>query len=149
MLTIAIPCLLLLQVVPDEFQERTPRCALGERISDPFTIAWEKYSREIELDPKCQRAYRDRGLLLMQRHATTMAIKDFNEALRLDPKDHVALYHRGIANSQLGNYEASIADYSKCIKQKPKSALAIPVLHPIPEEQARELMGKYDLVGSD
>ena len=62
-----------------------------------FDQAIASYSKAIELDPKYENAYNNRGLAYDDQGKFDQAIADYSMAIELDPKYIDAYYNRGIA----------------------------------------------------
>lgn len=81
-----------------------------------YKQALELYEKVIQLDPKYQSAYANKGGALARLGRTEDALAALNKALELDPKDFWAYTQRGDLYSDLGNYEAAIRDYDQAIE---------------------------------
>lgn len=88
------------------------RAQLGDRPTDAIL----DFSRAIELNPKLQQAYTNRGMLLGQLGKRKDALKDLNSALDLAPQDSIALFNRGVINSKLDQNAEAKADFEKVIE---------------------------------
>lgn len=66
------------------------------------------------------RIYRNRGIVLLQKHAFQASIDDFTQSIRLMPTLHAEVYdNRGLALANVGNYGAAIRDFDYAIALKP------------------------------
>ena len=80
------------------------------------TLAVEKFTAVIKIDPKIREAYINRGIAEMRLSLWGDAVGDFDQALELDPNSPEALYNRGLAYSRQGEFAKAVADYTQAAK---------------------------------
>jgi len=82
------------------------------------------YDRAIELNPKCAKAYNNRGGAYLTLSERAKAISNFNQAIELDP-DYASAYHnRANAYLDSGEYTKAALDYTNVIERDPEFAKA-------------------------
>lgn len=69
-------------------------------------------------------AYYQRGVMRLEQHAASEALRDFAEALRLDPAHSAALIGRADAYVDLGEAKAALRDYAEAIRLDPQAVAA-------------------------
>ena len=79
-----------------------------------FDSAISCYTKAIQLDPKCAKAYCNRGAAFEIKGYHDRAIADSTEAIRLDSHYATAFYNRVAAYGKKGDYDKEIADYTEC-----------------------------------
>ena len=94
----------------------TECCRYQEAIND--------YNKAIELNPKYERAYNNRGNSYYELGNTQQSIEDYSKAIELDPQHTCSYYNRGLAYDKLGNYQEAIKDFSKEIELSPQNEYA-------------------------
>jgi tetratricopeptide (TPR) repeat protein len=87
-------------------------------------LALTDLDRAIALDPKNERAFRERSNTYRTVGRLDKALSDANEAVRLDPNDAQAFEKRGNVFTNNGQYDRAIADYDRAIALDPGFALA-------------------------
>jgi len=92
-------------------------------IAGRYKEAIEAYTRAIELNPKYEEAYNNRGGAYPHLGEYRQAIRDFNKAIELKPDNAGAFYNRGLAYAYLGDNQQAISDYDRAIGLLPKDAL--------------------------
>lgn len=70
------------------------------------------YSKAIQLDPSCSRAFVDRGMAKVQLGDHRGAIEDLTQAISLDPSNAEAFYWRGLARDALGAANDAQTDFA-------------------------------------
>jgi tetratricopeptide (TPR) repeat protein len=75
-----------------------------------------EYTRAINLDPDCQRAYRMRGICYRKTGKFDKALDDLNKAVRLDTGDASAVFSRGKLYQKKGDYQKALTDFNKAIE---------------------------------
>ena len=78
-------------------------------------------TEEIQLNPKNDELYVDRGVFYIQKEDFKLAIDDFNEALRLNPENAKTYECLGMVYSQKTEYGKAIENFTKAIRLNPKS----------------------------
>ena len=71
------------------------------------------YNKCIELDPKAEDAYNNRGNSNYYLNKYTEAIADYTAAIKLNPNYAEAYYSRGITKKQLNDKDGACFDLSK------------------------------------
>jgi tetratricopeptide (TPR) repeat protein len=82
--------------------------------------AIENYDKAIDLDPKYEKAWYNKGWNLSELGRREEAIACYDKAIDLDPKYEKAWYNKGWELSQLGRREEAIACYDKAIELNPR-----------------------------
>ena len=77
------------------------------------------YAIAISLDPKCSKAYYDRGLAYARKGDSDRAIADLDAALRLSPESPCYYEVRGTIRIRREDYGAGIADLHTAIRLDP------------------------------
>jgi tetratricopeptide (TPR) repeat protein len=80
------------------------------------------FTKVIELDPKNEKAFYNRGETYRNLGNLQLAIRDYDRAIELHPKDARLYGTRGIAYGSLGDHPQAIKDYDKAIELDPKDA---------------------------
>ena len=89
-----------------------------------FKRAMEDYNQVIRLDPKNDKAYKNRGGIYVAMGDYDRAIVDLNQSIRLNPDNYGAYISRGSANDGKGNYDSAINDFNQAIRIKPDNPMA-------------------------
>ncbi|WP_239662075.1 tetratricopeptide repeat protein, partial [Brachyspira hyodysenteriae] len=77
------------------------------------------FNKSIELNPKNEKAYFNRGIEKIKLARYEEAIVDFNKAIKLNKNYEKAYSNRGIAKVKLARYEKAIVDFNKSIELNP------------------------------
>lgn len=85
-----------------------------------LVAAIASYTKAIQLDPGCVRAYNNRGLAYQAKRNLNRAVADFSEAIRLSPTLSAAYLNRGIAVLKQSDFDRAIADLTQAIRLDPK-----------------------------
>src|SRR5205085_1043402 len=80
------------------------------------------YTKAIEIDPRSEFAYVNRGNARDNKGDDDGAIADYNRAIELDPRDADPYINRGVARRRKGYPDGAIADYTKAIELDPRNA---------------------------
>jgi tetratricopeptide (TPR) repeat protein len=80
------------------------------------------FTKVIELDPKNEKAFYNRGETYRILGNFRLAIRDYDRAIELHPKDAKPYGPRGVAYGSLGEHRQAIKDYDKAIELDPKDA---------------------------
>ena len=88
-----------------------------------INLAYENYTKTIELDKKMIDAYYNRGQLIM-RDNPKQALDDFVAAVALDPKFIDAYYAIAAIQKNLGHYEDAIKNLDKILELEPMAVNA-------------------------
>lgn len=91
-------------------------------LSKNYEEAIAEFSKAIELNPKFDRAYTNRGIALMEKGEYDRAIDDYNKATELNPKQFQAYSNRGNAWRFKGDVDRAIDDHTKAIELNPNDA---------------------------
>ncbi len=84
-----------------------------------YTAAIADFSKEIELAPKEEAGYVERGQAEVMQRQYDAALADLNKALELKPKDGIALKFRGFAEIGLSQWDKAAADLTAAIQENP------------------------------
>ena len=76
-----------------------------------WTEAISDCTTAIDLNPKYENCFDQRGWAYYKLGKYDLALSDFQEAVRLDPKWAGPLNNRGIVYEALGNFDAAFRDY--------------------------------------
>ncbi|MGC1444560.1 MAG: tetratricopeptide repeat protein, partial [Xanthobacteraceae bacterium] len=87
-------------------------------------LALTDLDRAIALDPKNERAFRERSNTYRTMGRLDKALSDANEAVRLDPHDAQAFEKRGNVFNNTGQSDRAIADYNEALRLKPDDSIA-------------------------
>jgi Flp pilus assembly protein TadD len=92
-----------------------------------YDEAISEYTKAIELNPKSEAAYLNRGKDYMGKLQFDMAIDDFSKAIEINPNDEASYLKRGIAYINKGfrdtaMYSLAIADLTRAIELNPNDA---------------------------
>ena len=85
---------------------------------DP-TLAIEKFTAALKIDPKLEEAYINRGIAEMRLSLWGDAVGDFDQALDLNPDSAEAFYNRGLAYSRQNVFDKALDDYTRAAKLDP------------------------------
>ena len=80
------------------------------------------YTKAIELDPQCAKAYNNRGLAYQYKTAKDLAMADYNKAIELNPQYANAYYNRGLLYDSQVKEDLAIADFTQAIALNPNDA---------------------------
>ncbi len=83
-----------------------------------YDLAFEDFSRAIELNPSLASAYNNRGFIYSKQGKRDLALRDFNKTIELNPNLAQAYSNRGMVYRLKGNQEQAILDYTKAIELK-------------------------------
>ncbi|MFA5779774.1 MAG: tetratricopeptide repeat protein [Elusimicrobiota bacterium] len=89
-----------------------------------YDKAIEYYTKAIEINPKFEDAYVNRGVAYGNKGLYDEAIEDCTKAIQMNPKDAGAYVNRGIVYNNKGLYDEAIEDCIKAIQINPKLAEA-------------------------
>lgn len=92
-------------------------------IKDPINATY--YSKQtIEIDPKSEFGYNNKGIVLDQIGYLEEAIQAYDTAIKINPKYVYAWNNKGMALDGLRKYERAIKAYDRAIKINPKFKMA-------------------------
>ncbi|MBI5360901.1 MAG: tetratricopeptide repeat protein [Planctomycetes bacterium] len=77
------------------------------------------YDKAIELDPKDEKTFHNRGFAKYTLGDYTEAIYDYNKAIELNPNYSKAFCNRGSAKDATGDSKGALSDYTKAIELDP------------------------------
>lgn len=77
---------------------------------DNYQDAIREFSRSVQLDPSCGRAYFNRGMAYERIDNFQQAIEDYTKAIELSPQDGKAYYFRGMVYQRMEMNEAAVSD---------------------------------------
>ncbi|MCK9611433.1 MAG: tetratricopeptide repeat protein [Bacteroidales bacterium] len=95
------------------------------RAKEYTDLAFNDYSRLIEVSPDNTTAYVSRGKIYTDRKMYDKALEDFNMAIELGDKDAETYSNRGAAHGFLNKPELSLEDFNTALKINPKSKNAL------------------------
>jgi tetratricopeptide (TPR) repeat protein len=84
------------------------------------TLAVEKFTAALKIDPKLLEAYINRGIAEMSLSLWGDAVGDFDQAIELDPNSPEAFYNRALAYSRQNVFDKALADYTQAAKLAPE-----------------------------
>lgn len=87
-----------------------------------FAAAVADYSRAIELNPRFDLAYNNRGISYHMQGQYSEALTEYHKAIELNPRYADAYNNRGITYHVLGRYNEALVEYNTAIKLNPKYA---------------------------
>jgi tetratricopeptide (TPR) repeat protein/outer membrane protein assembly factor BamD (BamD/ComL family) len=74
------------------------------------------FTEAIQLNPKFEQAYKERGALYFNMKNYGNSILDYNQAIALDSSDAISFNNLGIAEYYLGSIKQAISNYNKAIE---------------------------------
>ena len=86
-----------------------------------YNEAIANYNQAIEINPKYELAFYDRGLAYIAKGEYTAAIKDCDEVIKFNPNYIDAYISRGSIRRFLKEYNTAIEDYNEAIKIDPEN----------------------------
>jgi putative GTP pyrophosphokinase len=89
-----------------------------------YGAAIEDFSRTVELDPTCYKAFYYRAVVNSVQQQYNDAIEDFSRSLAINPYQHFALYRRGQAYFHIGDFPKALADCENALGADPESVNA-------------------------
>ena len=75
--------------------------------------AIDDYTKALEINPKYDLAYSNRGVARVKLGDTQGAIADYNKAIEINPQDAAHYYKRGTAKELVGDLEGACADWEE------------------------------------
>ncbi len=88
---------------------------LAEYRRGDFSAAWRCFTAAVKINPRCWRAYHNRGTLLLHAprfdEVAARTIADLSTAIRLNPEFPDSFSNRGLAYEKTGDLERAEADY--------------------------------------
>ena len=94
----------------------------AENVHAADSSATDRYTKEIQQNPKDVDAYFNRGLMY-NGEQNDKAIADFSMVIKLEPNEVRGYLHRGIAYRNAGQYDKAVQDFNKVISLEPQNAL--------------------------
>ena len=91
---------------------------------EEYDKAISDFTRALEINPKDEAAYYNRGIAYVGKGQYYQAIADYSKAIEINPKLDKAYYHRGNAYVEKAEYDRAIRDYDKAIEINPRDAEA-------------------------
>ena len=95
---------------------------LTSYLTNRYDYAISDYSKAIDINPKLDKAYNNRGVVYSNKSEYDKAIEDFNQAISLKPENDAAYNNRGLAYLDKGQYQKAIEDFNQAISVNPKLA---------------------------
>ena len=77
------------------------------------------FSQALRLDPECELAHYNRGVVRSRQHDFDAAIRDFDSVIRKDPAFAEAYQMRGLAYWETAKYERAAADLARAARHDP------------------------------
>lgn len=87
--------------------------------SGQLDLAFNDYTKAIELDSSFSIAWMNRGLIYVNRNQLDKAISDFSTAIDINTNLKLARWNRGVIYSTQQNWNDAIVDYNKIIEIDP------------------------------
>lgn len=87
-----------------------------------YKEAIECHNKAINMNPRFEDAYYDRGRAYSKLRQYEQAIKDFTDLLNIDSHYIGSYCERGKAYIELGKYDEAIADFNKSLKNMPNNS---------------------------
>lgn len=88
--------------------------------NEDYVKAIENYEKALELNPKDEKAWNNKGVALRELGKYEEAIKCYDKALELNPKDEDVWNNKGNALSALGKPKEAIKCYDKALEFNPE-----------------------------
>ena len=82
-----------------------------------YSAALADFSKAIEVAPKDEVAYRERGMTAVMQNQFDAALPDFDKAIELKPDDAFAYKFRGFAEIGLNQWDKAVADFTTAIAE--------------------------------
>lgn len=118
----------------------------AEKLKGRFSYeqAIELYTKAINLNPKYELAYNNRGIVYSHKNEFDKAIADYSKMIELNPKSSTAYFNRCGVYLTKGNYDQALSDAKKLIELKPDYGFAY-----VFRGRAYNGKGQYDLAIAD
>jgi tetratricopeptide (TPR) repeat protein len=114
----------------DETNDLEIRCQLLYQLAfvymtcDQFLPALIALDNSLEINPKNDCNWTNRGSMLDRLGRYEEAITSYDRSLQVNPKNDYAWYNRGVVLDRLGEYEEAITSYDRSLQIKPDNATA-------------------------
>ena len=95
---------------------------ISQRALGKPQLAYDDYTKAIELNPKAVSPYINRGNVSRDLGKTDQAFADYARAIVLDPKAALAYSNRGRIYSDLSEFDEALKDLAKAIELDPTNA---------------------------
>ena len=86
--------------------------------------ALQDFDRAVDWNPKCWKAFLNRGVAWCEKQDYEKAHQDFSEVIEQQPDSLDAWFNRAEVNYERQAYEAALADYDHVLKQSPSDLQA-------------------------
>jgi tetratricopeptide (TPR) repeat protein len=87
-----------------------------------YDKAIDSYTQAIQINPKYDLAYNDRGYAYREKGDYGKAIDDYTKIIQINPEFYCAYINRGDIYKEKGEYDKAIADYTQAIQIDPKNS---------------------------
>ena len=74
------------------------------------------YDRAINLDPKNDVHYSNRGMFFANSGNTQRALSDYDTAIKINPNNPITYDNRGFLKARIGDSQGALSDYTQAIK---------------------------------
>jgi len=91
----------------------------------PYQVAVDRYTRDINLNPRSANAYERRAALRHEAGEHQRAVEDYARAIELDPRNAKLYNNRGLVYAAIGNHDAAIEDFNRAVELDPQSATTL------------------------
>lgn len=105
---------------PEPFNSRG-KLYFNSNNRDTLKLAFQDYSKAIELNPKNSEYYVNRGSTNARLGNLEASISDYNKALALNPNNSNGYFNRSIINHRLGRYSEEEKDLEKYLQFYPNN----------------------------
>ena len=102
-----------------EEAKKYAKSAHEKYMNNDYKGAIEDYTKAIELNPKDDSNYKERGSVKKEIKDYQGAIEDYTKAIELDPNSSFSYSARGYAKAKIKDYQGAIEDYTKAIELDP------------------------------
>lgn len=102
-----------------------------------FDLAVTDYNKAIELNPKDDVSYLNRGRAYLSKKSFDLALTDLDKSIEINPKEAMAYSLRADLHEKKGNAAQAITDYQKAVELDAKNETAKTSLKRLQDEQAR------------
>lgn len=93
--------------------------------SHQYDKAIADFNKAIELNPKLEVAYGERGIIYLATNKYDKAITDFNKVIEFNPKNELAYRYLGLAYMKSQRYKQAFVEYNIALKLNPKDEYVI------------------------
>ncbi|RNA23613.1 Tetratricopeptide repeat 6 [Brachionus plicatilis] len=112
----------VLDLYPDNLDAHINLAYLFQ-ITGRFKLAWDQFTKAIQLKPKFIPAYEGRSVVCLQMSDTLAALKDINQAIKIRPNAEL-LVNRGVIYQFMADNVNAMRDYQSALLMDPMFGLA-------------------------